>query len=357
MQLESGNKKIYSGCLVFPILLIAIGILLLLNSLDILHGNLFDLLWRLWPIVFFAIGLDIVLRKKSLVSGSLLICLSILFLLNNYEWLENNLWVLLLELWPIFLIALGLDLLVLRSFSILAYLFGLVVILVVLFGSLWFLGVLQERSSIGRKVIEQPLYGATAASIFVESEIADLKVMRNKDGQTLLDGLVPSSYAGLHVADSYVVSDQFGKYVISSSDISLPVYGEYNSWDWDLNLTKTIPLELMIVLTFGDAEIDLKELKISDCISRVAVGNVSLSLPDEGQFNSIIDVDIGQITVIVPEGMEIWINPKTGLAILDLPEEYYRYETGYKSADFDMSMNKIRLDLNIDLGRIKIIQE
>jgi len=356
-KLGRGEKKIYSGCLIFPILLIVAGIFLLLNTLDILRGDLIDLLWRLWPVLFFAIGLDLVLRKKSLAGGAILICLSILFLLNNYKCLENNLWILLLEMWPIFLIAVGLDLLVTRNFSILAYLFGLVVILAVLFGSLWLLWISKERSLIRREVIEQPISGAIEAGVFVKSEIADLDLMRNKGSQILIDGLVPGSSSGVYISDNYLITDEFGNYIISLSDISLPPYGGFNRWDWDLYLTTAIPLDLNIMLMFGDAEIDLRELKIKNYLSRVAVGNVSLSLPNKGQFNTIIDVDIGQITVIVPTGMEVWINLKTGLAIVDVPDDYYRSDTGYKSPDFDTSMNKVKLDLNIDLGRIKIIQE
>src|SRR6188472_3261560 len=46
-----------------PVILIAAGIVLLLNNLDILPWAIWGDLWRLWPLALIVIGLDLILGK------------------------------------------------------------------------------------------------------------------------------------------------------------------------------------------------------------------------------------------------------------------------------------------------------
>ncbi|MCL5996038.1 MAG: DUF5668 domain-containing protein, partial [Chloroflexi bacterium] len=58
--------------LFWPIVLIGLGVVLLLNNTNVLPGNAWDWIWRLWPIVFIAWGLDGLLRRE-LVGPALMI--------------------------------------------------------------------------------------------------------------------------------------------------------------------------------------------------------------------------------------------------------------------------------------------
>ncbi|MER3458484.1 MAG: hypothetical protein C4309_07525, partial [Chloroflexota bacterium] len=58
--------------LIGPILLIAIGIVLLLNTLNVLPWGIWGTLWRFWPILLILIGLEILFGRSSWV-GSLIV--------------------------------------------------------------------------------------------------------------------------------------------------------------------------------------------------------------------------------------------------------------------------------------------
>jgi hypothetical protein len=47
------------GSVVWPLLLIAIGSILLLQNLGLLPGNLWGQIWRLWPLALVLIGLEL----------------------------------------------------------------------------------------------------------------------------------------------------------------------------------------------------------------------------------------------------------------------------------------------------------
>jgi hypothetical protein len=50
--------------LVWPVILITIGVLILLSNLDMLHINVWGL-WRLWPVLLILVGLEILLGRRS----------------------------------------------------------------------------------------------------------------------------------------------------------------------------------------------------------------------------------------------------------------------------------------------------
>ncbi|RIK28496.1 MAG: cell wall-active antibiotics response protein, partial [Chloroflexi bacterium] len=48
-----------------PILLIGLGILLLLSNLGVLTVNVWQMLFRFWPVILIAVGLDILFGRRS----------------------------------------------------------------------------------------------------------------------------------------------------------------------------------------------------------------------------------------------------------------------------------------------------
>jgi hypothetical protein len=77
------SKK--SASFFWPILLIVLGTLLLLNNLEILSWNIWNNLWKFWPLILILIGLEMLLGKGKLTNllitiiglGLLLIILTI----------------------------------------------------------------------------------------------------------------------------------------------------------------------------------------------------------------------------------------------------------------------------------------
>ena len=355
---DNEQKKVYRGSLIFPILLIALGIVLLLNTLDLLPGSFWDSVWRLWPLLLIAIGLDGILRKRGLVGGSLLVSLGIIFLLNNYDLLDINVWSMLLSLWPIFLIAIGIDILVSKSRSVWANLLGLILVLVILFGSMWVLGILVvDESAVSGDQIIQPLNGATSAEVIIQPGAGDLTVGAQGEEETLIEGTVPESTSGLTISQNYSVSDEVGRYTIKASGMTVYPSSKSGQWDWDLNINKDIPIELGVSQGVGMAVLELRELAVSDLETTVSIGKLDLYAPESVNMNATVEVAIGQIVIYIPAGVGAKIFTDTGLTIVQVPDGYIEGNEVYTSPNYSSSENRIDIWVELAIGNLVIRQE
>ena len=68
------------GGFVWPLVLISLGAIFLLNNFNVLSWDVWDLIWRLWPVLLVAIGLDILFGRRS-VLGSFLSLVVISFVI------------------------------------------------------------------------------------------------------------------------------------------------------------------------------------------------------------------------------------------------------------------------------------
>ena len=59
------------GSLVGPVILLGLGIVFLLNNLGVLEWSVWEVIFRLWPVLLIAAGLDFLIGRRS-VWGSLL---------------------------------------------------------------------------------------------------------------------------------------------------------------------------------------------------------------------------------------------------------------------------------------------
>ncbi len=104
------TKKRFS--IFWPMMLIALGVVLFMVNTSAFPNGAADLL-AYWPVLLIAAGLDNFWRGESYVGGVLSVGLGGIFLFANLGYLPG-VYVLdvLIRFWPVFLVALGLDLII-----------------------------------------------------------------------------------------------------------------------------------------------------------------------------------------------------------------------------------------------------
>ncbi|MGD9091288.1 MAG: DUF5668 domain-containing protein [Anaerolineales bacterium] len=355
---EDNQSKKRRGSLFFPLLLIAIGLILLLTTLGVIHGDIWSYIWMFWPVLLIIIGLDGYYKRENYVTSTLFNGLGIIFLMANLGYLPVDVWRMIISLWPILLIALGFDILFGRR-SIWASLFGSLVILAILAGSIWWFGYRDANLQIsGGQEIYEPLSDTTQAEIRVEPGMGLLQLDALSDSNALIEGM---AHSGERINITKNVTHEGGTTTVvistSGSTTIFPFSGQGGRWVWDLSVTPDIPLKLGSDMSVGDSNLTLTNLQISDLNVNMGIGKTTIALPQEGRVLAWVDGGIGQITIIVPDSMALRIYSDTGIASLSVPDSFVKAEGGYTSPDYNSADHRTDLRLDLAIGGVIVREE
>jgi hypothetical protein len=347
------------GSLFFPILLISLGIIFLLRNTGALPGDAWDLILRLWPLILIAMGLDNILTRQGVAAPTIFIAIGVVILLDNLNIVQWNVWQVILSLWPVLIIAIGLDLLVARR-SIWGAVAALILLAIILGGALWFMALGSPAGTAAEsEQVVQALSGAERAVVQVDPAVAALKIgaMQNEtNSDILVQGDVQMSNIGAFQQEYNLVGSTAYLNLRREGDTSFSFSLSGSDWVWDLAFNPQIPLDLSVNMGAGSVDLDLSGLQVTDVNVQMGVGRTEVVLPDQdGPLNVNIQGAVGEMIVYVPSHYDVRLAANTGLAAISVPDGYiqdgdvYTYDaTGAGSAD--------RLELNVDqaIGRISI---
>ena len=353
---EDRQPRHYRGSLVFPIILIGLGIIFLLSNIGALRGDIWSTVINLWPVLLIAIGLDGIWRRQGLVGATVMIVLGVVFLLSNLGYLELNVWTTIFRLWPVLLIAVGFDVLIGRR-STIASLIGLVVILAILAGALWLSGIgTTGGRSISGVEIRQVLENVSRANLQISPAAGELTINALSGSDDLIAGQVPEA-SGRNVREDYSVSGETATYRLTNNSANIVNWpGNGAEWRWDLGLTTEIPLDLRVEMGAGSMQLDLTELQIDGLNVNLGVGQITVRLPGAEDYQARIESAIGNLVVIVPPDAGVRVRSDSGLAAVDVPPGYTENNNVYTSPNYTSAQTQIDLNVSQAIGRIEIRQ-
>ena len=303
-------------------------------------------------------------RSPSLIWPAILITAGIVFLLNNLGLLPWEVWATLLSLWPVLLIAIGLDILIGRRSTWGSALIALLLVAAFV-GAAWF-GVPDRGQAVAsapqsHQEIRHELEGANRGVIDIGFSIGQLRVDALGEGAGLVEGSI-DLLTGERLIESFRKQDSTAHYRLSSSgQIGFPSagirLGEHPEHPWNLSLTRDIPLDLTISAGVGESVLDLSQLELSRLEVKNGIGAMSLKLPRNGSFAAIVHVGIGEVNVMIPASMEARIRGEAGLGSLDVQGQFIRRNDTYESAGFASAANRVDIDVNGGIGRVSVVRQ
>ena len=359
-QVRRVRRSWAGGSLFFPILLISLGIIFLLRNTGALPGDAWDLILRLWPLILIAMGLDNILTRQGVAAPTIFIAIGTVILLDNLNFVQWNVWQVILSLWPVLIIAIGLDLLVARR-SVWGAVLALIFLAAILAGSLWVmaLGSLAGPAAESEQVV-QVLSGAQQAVVQVDPAVAALNIRaighNEADSNTLVQGTVQMSSIGSFQRE-YSVSGGVGYLNLRRhGDFSFSPSLRGSDWVWNLAFNPQIPLELSINMGAGSVVLDLSGLQVTDVNVQMGVGRTEVVLPErDGPLTVNIQGAIGEMVIYIPAQKAVRLNSNTGLAAIRVPDGYTQDGSVYTYNGAGAGSDD-RVELNVDqaIGRISI---
>jgi hypothetical protein len=366
-----------------PFILITIGIAFLFNNLGLLGTGLWGTLVQLWPLLLIALGLNALIRHYNIVDPVITISIGLILLSTTFGVLTWTSWMTVLRLWPVLLIAVGLEIFIGRK-SILLSSIAVLLTLSILAAGLWFSGAVTGVDSIAQESlgiellseqIAQPLDGADSANVIIRSSVGALYIEALSNSDNVVEGTV---YAGKNetVRQNYKLQDGEATYVLDSDfSLNVPFFNiDKRQYTWDLTLNEDTPLDLYLSLGVGESVLDLADLNISDLDIRIGVGQVTVDLPagdyrasieggvgqtvvvlpDEGNIRINVQCGVGEIVIRVPEDLALKVHIDRGIAGLIMPSGYVQNGDVYTSPGYSAAENRIEVFVDQGVGNIAI---
>ncbi len=351
MSEENPKKYTHRTGLFWPLILISIGVLFLLNNLGFIRGDVWDSLVKYWPVILIIIGLDSAYKGEGIVGAVVMLSVGCVFLLANLGYLAINAWEVIIRLWPVLLIAIGLDILVGRR-ALWLSLVGLALVLAILAGGIWYYGMQSTDLRSTGKEISEGLNGIEEVKFDIEPGIGQVKIGKGDNEDLLFKGIIPEK---MQIRHNFTQEGQKATFIMRSGEnTTIFMEDRGNRWDWKFDFSPTPLIDLKMGLGVGNCQIDLTGLTMKALDVSLGVGEAQITLPSEGQFQAKVDGAIGQIVIYLPENMGLRVNSHTGLGNFKAPPDFMKIGDYYQTKGFDQAKNRVDLNVNQAIGTISV---
>lgn len=316
----------------------------------------------------------------------LLIGVGVIWLLSNLGLLPSTSLAWLLNLWPLILIVIGIDLLFGRRSPIVGGLLGVLVIGAVIFALAFApaMGLkLPNSPEVKVERFTAPVETATSATIRIDSSFEPVEVNSNNsdllfDGEIGHTGMIDFQTSGsTDKTVSLSQRDNPGSWVVGLTDMS--------RLRWKIGLSNKVPLRLEMNSGSGSIHMNLDGLQLSGLSLDSGSGSVEMSLPAsskayEAEVNSgsgsiqakiaanadvtlRVDSGSGSVNISLPSGAAVRVEVKNhGSGSINLPGGMTKVSSGgdekegvWESQGYSSAAHKILIVLeNLGSGSLNI---
>jgi hypothetical protein len=300
--------------------------------------------------------------RGSLVWPLVLIGIGVLFLLSNLGIVDWEIWPTLLRLWPLLLVAVGLDLLLGRRSGIWAGI-TIVIVMAMFAGGIW---LVQTTTSVwtGELITEeivQELGEAEYAEVYINMGVGVLEIDSLKSESLLISGTVEIAEDEEIIQEFDINRDTAGYTLSTRGQEYYPSWLINQHWDgdknWKLSINDAVPVDLKLNCGVGVADVDVSGLILRSLVLDNGVGETDVYLPATGQYTVRIDAGVGQITVHIPAGLAVQMNLDTGLGNTSISGDFIHRNGLYTTEGFEEAENYAEVSIDGGVGEIVIIQD
>lgn len=296
-------------------------------------------------------------RRGGLVGPLILIGLGILFLLANLGVVTWSFWEIIFRLWPLLLIAWGLEILFGRRAPWVSVVIVLVVITVA-GASLWFI---EPGGPGGQPVttteVSQSLDGAARADVQISSGVGTLRIDPMQTPDMLIEGTVVLPGRQQLVSKSSVAGDTLSYRLRTENGASIPFTSSWGAdRGWDLRLTSQVPMNLTVNTGVGEAHLELRQMQLTGLTVSTGVGKTTITLPAKGQFSVQVSGGVGETIIQIPSEVAARIRVDGGLGDVRVDGTFAQEDRVYTSANYATAKDRVDIQVSGGVGRIAVRQ-
>lgn len=294
-------------------------------------------------------------RRGGVVGPLILIALGAVLLLNNLGLLEWSVWEILLRLWPVLLIATGLDLILGRR-SLWGSLLTVLLTAAIVALALW----LSQSGATGGQAplteeIAQPLEDLERVELTIDPGVGSLELEPLVDSSYWVEGTLALG-RGETLDRTYSSQADEATLTLRTESTSFGPFaaGWTSQRRWALGLSPQVVLDLDTNVGLGTTELDLGGLSVDRLSVEHGLGQVIITVPREGGVEGSIQGAIGQTVLVIPEDVEARLVLDTGLAGRQIPDDYECEDDVCTSPGYAGADNRVDLQVGQAIGNLVV---
>ncbi|MBA7694777.1 hypothetical protein ES703_103390 [subsurface metagenome] len=287
------------------------------------------------------------------IWGIILVFLGVVFLLQTLNVLPWGLWGSLWRFWPVLIIITGLAILLRRYNVWLVSLIVLVILGACLGIAVWQYGP-SSSAGVTTRSFSQPLGSLEGAQIEVDFTVGSITISSLPSGSSNfveVNSEVKSRHESMKV--SFHQEDGEGRLCLST--VNQQFWGE-DGFRWEVSLTRNIPLAIDVRSAVSSVNLDLGELGVTELRLDIDAGNCQVRMPSSaGITYAYIEVNIANLEIIIPDGVaaKVWVDADLTALDVDI-SRFLKNGDYYLSRDFDMAENRVELEIDCNVSRVQI---
>lgn len=287
--------------------------------------------------------------NPGLVGPIIVIGFGILLLMSNLGMLQWSVWEVVLKLWPILLVAAGLDLLIGRRSALGGLLVALLVLAMLVGGVWWIGGGGSSLDAVGAPV-SQALQGARSADVEIRAGAISLRLGGGAADDLLVSGVVAAASSDQVVGEARVENDVL-KYLLRTDEGRAAWFPRTGAPASTLNLSGRVPIVLRVKVGAGECDLDLRSVNVTSLEVEAGVGRTVITLPS-GQVRLHLNSAIGETIVRIPKGAAARVTSRTAIGLTRLPSGGQRFGQSEYSAG--ASGERIEVEVTSAIGMVTV---
>jgi hypothetical protein len=306
-------------------------------------------------------------RRTSLVFPIILIAFGVLFLLQRWSPAFEP-WSILRTYWPLILVFIGLGKIwdnVQRSRNpneppgiSLGATFGAVAFVLVVAVLIWHSrGFSRKRGTDwGSRHVAQTVDLKEAKSARAKLEMGAGELTINSGAMHFLDA--DFTFTGTYDEPrvDYSVANGVGQVTISQDSKSIHIGPSRN--DWNLHFSKDIPMELKIDMGAGQGNLHLRDVPLTRLDLNIGAGQVDVDLTGDRKADLTADIEggVGQANIRLPKNVGVIVHASGGIGSVESHGLKHEDNT-YTNDAYGKAPTTIRLKVEGGIGQIVLSQE
>ncbi len=256
-------------------------------------------------------------KGRPPIFGLLLVAVGLVLLLQNLEVVSWTLWPELWRFWPLLLVSVGVNLIIGRRFPIIATAIIAALVAVAFVGAATYAE--REDDTIVVDTFSEPLGDTTELNFRVAYGLGRLEIdSLSSVSSSLAEGVFETECRGAATS----LEKHGGTASINVEADARAVLCQWNS-DWKMSLSQVPQTTIEVSSGASSIELDLTDLKVINLDVSVGAASVEITMPaNAGHVDAHISAGVSSIDVRIPEGVEARIVRDSGLSSFDVSSRF-----------------------------------